>query len=493
MSLVARRVREARPYKSKGFPQYPRTQLPDVVVFQPMTIQTRKISVDDANSILQRREDHFNDMKSKLIGVPKLSKSLSAFANADGGELFIGISENDGTFSWEGYGDEEDANGHIQALQDSFPLGEGIAYEFIECPEMNGLILHIEILKSTSIVKSSDGKVYLRRGAQSLPQDSPEKIKRLERDKGITSYETELVNIDSSDIIESEITTSFLKSQFPETSAEQWLKKQRVILGGRPTVAGILLFSDLPQAILPKTSVKLYRYRTTDSEGTRDSLDGVPKTIEGPLLEQVKQSVKQTTQMVESIKKMGDGGFVAVSYPPETLHEIITNAIIHRNYGTSDDVHIRIFDNRVEVESPGQLAGHITENNILEERFSRNGVVVRLINKFPDPPNKDVGEGLTTAFRAMKKLQLKDPVITEKRHSVLVNIRHEKLASPEEAIMEYLKTHDQIANRDVRKITGIGSENAVKNIFNKMMRANQIRRVPGKRGSLSCYELATKN
>jgi ATP-dependent DNA helicase RecG len=76
----------------------------------------------------------------------------------------------------------------------------------------------------------------------------------------------------------------------------------------------------------------------------------------------------------------------------------LTNAVIHRDYGIADDIHIRIFDNRVEIESPGRLPAHITPANILDERYSRNGAVVRYINKFPDAPNKDVGEGLNTAF-----------------------------------------------------------------------------------------------
>jgi len=47
-----------------------------------------------------------------------------------------------------------------------------------------------------------------------------------------------------------------------------------------------------------------------------------------------------------------------------------------------------------------RLPAHITPKNILKERFARNGNLVRVINKFPDPPNKDVGEGLNTAFEA---------------------------------------------------------------------------------------------
>jgi ATP-dependent DNA helicase RecG len=58
-------------------------------------------------------------------------------------------------------------------------------------------------------------------------------------------------------------------------------------------------------------------------------------------------------------------GLTPIEYPEETLHEIITNAVLHRDYSIPDDIHIRIYDNRVEVESPGTLPGHITPENIL--------------------------------------------------------------------------------------------------------------------------------
>lgn len=152
-----------------------------------------------------------------------------------------------------------------------------------------------------------------------------------------------------------------------------------------------------------------------------------------------------------------------------------------------------LFDNRVEVESPGRLPAHITPANILDERFSRNAVIVRLINKFPDAPNKDVGEGLNTAFDAMKALKLKYPIITERTNSVLVNIRHERLASPEEICMEYLESHDEINNRTLRGLTGIGSENAVKKVFYRLIDGKQIERIPGRKGAASAYRKWTGN
>lgn len=458
-----------------------------------MSIDTIKITDEQVQAVLELREGHFSDMKSRAIAPSKLTKTLCAFANADGGELYIGIDENNGTFSWQGFRDEEDANGHLQIFEQLFPLGEGFKYEFLSNSNQAGLVLHIIIYRSAVIREASDGKIYLRRGASSMPLLDDRQIMQLERDKGITSFETEFVNTEPEFISNSETTIKFMLDAFPQADPERWLRMQRVIIGEKPTVAGVLLYSDLPQSILPKrSSVKLYRYRTSESAGNRDTLVGNPQTIEGPLCDQIREAVTMTTQLVESIKKLEEGGLATIKYPQETLHEIITNAVIHRDYGIADDVHIRVFDNRIEVESPGRLAGHVSPGNILDERFARNGSIVRLINKFPDPPNKDVGEGLNTAFDAMKKLQLKEPIIKESDHSVLVNIRHEKLASPEQMIMEYLSRHDEITNKIVREMVGIGSENKVKTIFQRLVQREQIERVPGKKGNLAAYRLVKR-
>lgn len=153
----------------------------------------------------------------------------------------------------------------------------------------------------------------------------------------------------------------------------------------------------------------------------------------------------------------------------------------------NDDVHIRIFDNRIEVFSPGRLPGHVNERNILKERFARNPKIVRILNKFDNPPNKDVGEGLNTAFEAMRQLRLREPVITQNEGGVLVSLRHEKMASPEEVILEYLKHNGEINNATARRIAHIGSENAVKRIFAKMIDAGLIERIPGRALSKTGY------
>lgn len=426
-----------------------------------MAIRFYEISDRQLEQILKHIEGHFLDLKRKEIKPSKLTESISAFANADGGELFIGIAESGFPLiphTWEGFADPEDANGHIKAFEELFPLGTDYSYNFLSHPEVTGYVLQATVNKTKAIVNASDGVPRLRRSAQNLPVDSPGKLALLQRNKGITSYEGETVATSLSRITESETVIKFVSDVVPQQELETFLRKHELIQNHLPTVAGIILFDDLPQGVLPsRTGITVYRYKTSAAQGTRDTLVDNPITVEGCAYDLIKQAVRLTQEIISNVKVMGAKGLESVSYPPETLHEILTNAVLHRDYSIVDNVHVRIFDNRVEVQSPGRLPAHITTKNYFTERFSRNGHIVNVINKFPDPPNKNVGEGLATAFEAMRKLRFKDPLLTEQGDSVVVIIRHERLASADDIVMEYLENNSMITNRDARKLTGITS------------------------------------
>jgi ATP-dependent DNA helicase RecG len=458
----------------------------------PMPIPVNHITDKQLQEVLSYTEGHFLDLKAKEIKPSKLTKAISAFANADGGELYIGIAENvtlPFPHKWDGFAKPEDANAHLQVFENLFPLGGDYLYSFLAHPSKTGLILQAIIRKTKAIVKAHDGTAYIRRGAQCLPVNTPEQYALLERNKGITSFENEPVSVELEKVCNSTTSIKFILEVVPTSEPEVWLRKQELIRDDKPTVAGVVLFADLPQAIIPKRAgIKIYRYKTSDPQGTRDTLVGDPISVEGCAYDLIKQAEEITKQIIGGIQILGTKGLEPVTYPIVTLHEVITNAVLHRDYGIADDIHLRIFDNRVEVESPGRLPAHITPKNFLTERFAGNGSIVRVINKFPNPPNKDVGEGLNTAFEAMRSLNLKDPVLTEQPHSVLVQIRHEKLASAEEVIMEYLDNNNLITNRVARGLTGIRSENTMKNVFIRLRDRGLIKQVPGRSGFASAWQ-----
>src|SRR5690606_8478374 len=187
----------------------------------------------------------------------------------------------------------------------------------------------------------------------------------LKYNKGIVSFENELTDATEDLITNSETIIEFLIHVVPTAEPETWVRKQRLIRDARPTVAGVMLFADEPQAVLPKRSaIKIFRYKTKE-EGERDALVFDPITIDGPLVELIYAAVDKAKEIIEGIEKLGPSGLVKVIYPEEALHEIITNAVLHRDYSIAADCQVRIYDNRIEIESPGRLPGHIMRNNIL--------------------------------------------------------------------------------------------------------------------------------
>lgn len=452
------------------------------------------ITQDRLEKLFAIEESFFYDFKAKDILPAKLSRTVSAFANSSGGEIYLGIRENTTTKekNWEGFNCVEDANAHIQTITELAPIENYLTIVFLRHPQKQTYILQILVAKTKSIIKSSDQSVYIRKGAQNIPVTSPDGLRRLELDKGVSSFENESVAESSlDDLTSSQILETFVENIIPERDGISWVKQQHLSEGPHLTIAGALLFLDEPQIFLPKRSaIKIYRYKTSGNPD-RDALDRDPLTIEGCAYKQIYDAVSQVKEIVDNTKKLGEG-FESIQYPPETLHEIITNAVLHRDYSITTDIQIRIFDNRVEIESPGRLPGEVTIKNILDSQTARNPRIVRIINKFPDAPNKDVGEGLNTAFDAMAKLKLQPPSIFEKENSVLVIIKHEKLASPAVMVMEYMRTHDYITNSIGRGLTGEKSENKMKRVFWELRDQDMLEHIPNTNSSKYAWRLTEK-
>jgi ATP-dependent DNA helicase RecG len=243
------------------------------------------------------------------------------------------------------------------------------------------------------------------------------------------------------------------------------------------------LFSDNPQAIFPKRcGVKVVFYDTKLEKPEREHLkENI--TLTGPLDELIRSSAALVSKIMSNIHIITSKGMEKISYPPESIWEILVNAVIHRDYSIADDVQVIIYQNRIEVISPGKLPGFVTVDNCLDVRYSRNPKIVRTLARYRNPPNKDLGEGLNTAFQKMKEWRLTAPVLSEVGNYVRVVIAHTPLATAEELVLEYLEKHSTIKNRIARDLTGIHSENEMKNVFYRLRDQKLIERVPDKKGN----------
>ena len=456
------------------------------------------ITTEEFVDIAEREESHFFDLKSKAIDGRGIQKIVVALGNADGGEFIIGIKDKKETPKttdrWDGFAEIEAMNASLQSVYDVRPNVEA-RYELLTCEAYVGYLLRISVEKASEVLYTNDNRVIQRHGAQSITIKDPARIQQLAFAKGANSFEdTILNNIPTELITEAEELKSFLKEYSPKTDPLEFVVNQNLVdyKSWDVRAAACLLFHPVPSAVMPrKCAVKITRYETREEDPERDHLaDQV--TVEGPLNQLIIDTVNHVTKMMSEVKVWTAEGMGSLDYPPEAIWETIVNAVIHRDYSISDDVQIYIFDDRIDINSPGKLPGYVTTDNILDARFSRNQKIVRTLNRYKEAPNKDLGEGLNTAFQKMKEFGLKDPEIFEQGNYTVVRLPHTPLATPGDAIMSFLEGHDRITNKQARDITGIRSENLVKREFYKLRDAGLLEQIPELRGPKSAWRKRKK-
>lgn len=456
-------------------------------------MKTIALTVEEYEAIADQEEDHFFDIKAKAIDGRGIQKIVVAFGNADGGELIIGIKDKKeaptASARWDGFTDIEAMNSSLQAVFDVKPNADA-RYEFLTCEPHTGYLLRISIEKSPEVLFTNDNRVIQRHGAQSITINDPARIQQLSFAKGASSFEdTILTGVPTELITDAEELSLFLQDLSPKTDPLEFVINQNLVdyKTWEVRAAAGLLFHPSPSAIMPrKCAVKVIRYETREEDPERDHL-AEQVTVEGPLFRLIKQTIATVTRMMSEVKVWTAEGMGTLDYPAEAIWETIVNAVIHRDYSISDDVQIYIFDDRIDIHSPGRLPGYVTVNNILDARFSRNQKIVRTLNRYREAPNKDLGEGLNTAFQKMKEFGLKSPEIFEQGNYTVVRLPHTPLATPGDAIMKFLESHDQITNRQARDITGIRSENLVKREFYKLRDVGLLEQIPELKGPKSAW------
>jgi ATP-dependent DNA helicase RecG len=266
-------------------------------------LDTRPGTDEERREILSRKEDQFLDFKSKRIAPGKLQAHFVALANTDGGEVFVGIEDESVPASKriDGYSKPEEANDVLHHfLERTSPRVPDVEVEFIDFG-LVGLVLHIDVPKSPKVHYTSSNECFVRVNA-STRRIAGDKITQLGYAKGAYSYERAVIeDLDAHDLIDGEKIALYLQRIGSQQHPKTFLMKQKVVkeIQGRyrPTVAGVLLFDEEPQASLDtKCAIKVYRLQTTQSKYKREYLEADPITIEGELESQINQVLKVVEQ-----------------------------------------------------------------------------------------------------------------------------------------------------------------------------------------------------
>ena len=152
-------------------------------------MRTIALTREEFEAIAAREENHFFDFKSSKIDGRGIQKIVVALANADGGEFIIGIK--DGQESnliakrWDGFPDIEAMNSALQAIFDVKPAAS-VNYDIMTCDIGDGYIIRVTVEKSSEVLSTSDHRVILRHGAQSITIKDPERIQQLAFSKSPT-------------------------------------------------------------------------------------------------------------------------------------------------------------------------------------------------------------------------------------------------------------------------------------------------------------------
>ncbi|BBA34433.1 transcriptional regulator [Methylocaldum marinum] len=177
-------------------------------------MEISKILEDDVNALLALNEDHFNDVKSKRIAPAKLQETFVAFANSDGGDLYVGIEDK--SHAGErviGFAEPEEANAIIATLlEETQPAVENVSIEFLGT-DGKGLILHFAVPKSPKVHYTASGDCFIRINAAKR-KIKGERITQLGYSKGAELYERKPVNdVEVDEVVESESLAHFMRGR----------------------------------------------------------------------------------------------------------------------------------------------------------------------------------------------------------------------------------------------------------------------------------------
>ena len=359
---------------------------------------------DDVRSMLAAGEGQHVEFKETLGTRTELAKDLVCFANADGGTILVGVrDEQDGRFTAVGV---HDTDGLSLAVDDAAyqhcqpPIS--VVIETATIDDKRLLVLRIP-RGDARPYRTGQGTFYLRSGSR-CRHASQSELRSLFQAAGSLTF-------DESTLTRTAVATDLDMARFEAFQRDHagpggegvdppvLLRNWRLATpDGQLTVAGLLLFGREPQRFLPHAYVSAARVAGTDAAGTPLDTLRADGTLQDQL-EDVERFLRVHLRSPREIRDFEDER--REELPLTAMRELIVNAIAHRDYVVTGPVRLLIYDDRVEIRSPGpppnsvdaaaMLSGvHVMRNPHLYSRLAMAGLVT------------DTGSGVARARRQIQ-------------------------------------------------------------------------------------------
>ena len=396
----------------------------------------------------------------------RLAETLVAFANASGGTLLVGVNPRSGKA--QGLADPDAALD--RALEAALSTDPPLIIPMPRITEEEGPpILVVTVPPGLPHVYSFRGKYLVRDGVSNRPLE-PRQLRRLMMERGAVSFEALVPDGARLEDLDWEKAEHYLAGLggLPPGSREGALLKRGCLAessaGLRPTYAGLLLFGLEPQRWVRSSEILVVRYagRTMSDVFLREE-------VRGTLPEQIRRAEAFVVDnMRRGVRLSALERTEETEYPVEAIREAIVNAVAHRDYQTrGDEIRVLMFSDRIEFYSPGRLPGHITVENLVDERFSRNETIVQILSDMGFIER--LGYGIDRMIRLMDRAGLPRPRFEETVAGFQVTLvghgealisedvdvlrwQHLGLNERQEQALAYLAERTRITNREYQQL-----------------------------------------
>ncbi|RMF48244.1 MAG: transcriptional regulator [Anaerolineae bacterium] len=399
------------------------------------------------------------------VSITTLAETLSALANAAGGEVLIGVSPGGNEIT--GLRDPQAAADRV--FQAVLRIQPPLVLPMPQPVQQAGrTLLRVRVPAGLPHVYSLDGRYLTRQNGHNVPLTDVS-LRRLLVERGQVQFESLLppdVTLDALDPDQVEAYRQVLAlpaDTTPETLLVQRGCARRTPQGDlRPTYAGLLLFGHNPQRWLPSATILAARF-----PGVAFGEAFIKQEISSSLPRQLRLAEAfLRDNLPRTVRVEGLAHQETWAYPFEAVRELLVNAVAHRDYNQQGDcVHLNLFADHLEVHSPGGLPGPVTLNNLLQARYSRNPVIVQVLSDLGFVER--LGYGLDRVVTAVKQAGLPPPRFEEVAGSFRVHLFAASPRQPlpdvsvyqglglnprQEKLVAYLVQNRRVTNREYQQL-----------------------------------------
>jgi predicted HTH transcriptional regulator len=360
-------------------------------------------------AIIKRGESSKVQFKERLPHIDSLAHELIAFSNSLGGKIIFGVNDKTGELNGLSFSEIQQINQQIVniASQKVYPP-VFLTTETVTVNDNQILVVSIEEGVSKPY-KDSNGTIYLKNGADKRKVTSNDELARLLGSKNLLADEIEIFDSGIRDL-DVRLFSEYFKKEFEMSyeekglTLEEALIAKKIMRNNHLTLAGLLFFGNAPQSFRPAFSIKAVMFAGNDIGS--NNYRSKPEDLTGTIPELFKQGmlyIKSCIRYLQEGQGFNSHGIPEISVI--AIEEVLQNALIHRDYFKSAPVRLLIFDNRIEIISPGKLPNSLTVEEIkYGNPVIRNNQIALFASR--TMPYSGLGSGLRRAFANHPDLEL---------------------------------------------------------------------------------------